>query len=138
MAAKQASQKEINAYIDAWQKFLVKSWGLSQDFAPRAAALVVWCAFYGLSPFITSGYRSEEVQAYLVDQWKKGNPNVHNPLPPGKSLHQGKNWIGDPAALAMDMQTNNPDSAGYLAKQLGIVWGGRNDEVHFALRSGTL
>jgi hypothetical protein len=128
----------MNAYINAWKSFLVDKWGLAEEFADRAAALVVWCSYYGLQPQITSGYRSKEYQAYLVDQWKKGNPNVHTPLPPGKSLHNNTTWTGKPAALAIDMVTNNSTSAGYLAKQLGLVWGGKSDHVHFGLRGGHL
>lgn len=128
----------MNDYIAAWKKFLVDSWGLAEEFAEKAAALVVWCAYYGLAPRINSGYRDEAFQQYLVDEFKKGNPNVHNPLPPGKSLHNAKTWYGAPAALAMDMSTNNAYNAGYLAKQFGLVWGGKNDAVHFGARSGTL
>lgn len=128
----------MDEYIKAWAKYLIDKWGLAADFAGKAAALVVWCAYYGLNPRITSGYRDEDFQQYLVDEWKRGNPNVHTPLPPGKSLHNATTWYGSPAALAMDMQTSNSYNAGYLAKQLGLVWGGKNDAVHFGLRSGTL
>ena len=128
----------MDEYIKAWTQYLIDKWGLSPDFAPRAAALVCWSAYYGLRPQITSGYRSPEFQAYLVDEWKKGNPNVHTPLPPGKSLHNNTTWYGAPASLALDMVTTPPEIAAYLGKQLGVVWAGKNDKVHFALRGGTL
>jgi len=125
-------------FIKSWSRYLVDEWGLDPEFSKRAAALVVWCSHYRLNPRITSGYRDKAFQQYLVDEWNKGNPNVHTPLPPGKSLHNATNWYGGPAALAMDMQTSNSFSAGYLAKQLGLVWGGEKDVVHFGYRSGTL
>jgi len=128
----------MNEYIKAWTKYLIDHWGLDDDFAERAAALVVYCSYYKLRPEITSGYRSDKEQAFLIDQAKRGNPNVHTPLPVGKSLHGNTTWWGAPAALAMDMVTSNPAIAGYLAKQLGIVWAGKTDYVHFGARRGVL
>ena len=128
----------MNEYIKAWKKYLIDRWGLDDEFAEKAAALVILCAYYKLRPEITSGYRSTETQAFLVDQAARGNPNVHQPLPPGKSLHNNETWWGEPAALALDMVTSIPSSAGRIAAALGLVWGGQSDSVHFGARRGVL
>jgi hypothetical protein len=128
----------VDAYTKSWVDFLKKEWLLENNFASLAARLVVYCYFYNLRPTITSGYRSRETQAWLVDEWKRGNPNVHTPLPPGKSLHNNTTWIGSPASLALDMVTSTPARAGIIARYLGITWGGPRDPVHFATRGGHL
>ncbi len=125
-------------YVKSWEKYLVDKWQLASEFAPLAARLIVYCHVYGLRPIITSGYRSPEQQQVLVDEWKKGNPNVTTPLPPGKSLHQNKTWYGKPASLAMDMVVNNYEKAGIIAKYFKVAWAGPGDKVHFAYRRGTL
>ena len=133
-----ATLLDISQYLKTLKNYLVDTWELDPDFAEKAAQLVYYCLAYRLRPEITSGYRSPERQAELVAAWNSGNPNVHTPLPPGKSLHNNTTWYGKPAALALDMVTSSPSLAGRIAAALGLVWGGENDYVHFALRRGTL
>jgi hypothetical protein len=138
VAIKLLTQKEIDSYVDQWSNYLSEKWGVDRQFSVSAATVFIYCSLYGLRPVITSGYRSPERQAELVAAEKAGNPNVHTPLPPGKSLHNNRNWLGQPASLAIDMVTNNPKTAGIIAKHFGVVWGGLRDEVHFAARGGML
>ena len=130
--------QQLLPYVKIWKKYLEERWKISDTWSEKAAALVIYCSLYRLNPQITSGYRTKEEQARLVGAANAGNPYVHTPLPPGKSLHNACTWYGKPASLAMDMVTNNAYSAGSIAKYLGLVWGGPRDHVHFAERRGTL
>lgn len=133
--------KILPKYIKQWKDYLVDKWGLNADFAEKLSNFILWCAYFGIRPTITSGYRSPEYQAKLVEEYKKGNPNVITPLPPGKSLHNNRTWFGSPDSLACDI-VFNPDNrnntAIFIARQLGIAAAGEPDYVHFGARSGTL
>lgn len=133
-----ALQKALKPYVPSWKKYLVNSWGLNSAFADKAALLFLLSYIYRLNPVITSGYRSVQHQQELVNRFKAGDPQVMNPLPPGKSLHNNVNWLGNPDSLAMDMDTNTPETAGAIARSIGMHWAGMKDYVHFAVRGGTL
>lgn len=125
-------------YVNAWSKYLHDKWGLDKSFSPKAAEVFLLLHFYGASPVITSGYRSPEYQAQLVKRYKAGDPGILSPLPPGKSLHQHKDWLGRPASWAIDIDHHNNSLAAIIAKYLGLFWAGPKDWVHFAVRGGYL
>lgn len=132
------NQPLTNSYVDQWTKYLENTWQIADSFANKAAQLILAINQARIQFTITSGYRSPELQKLLVDRYKAGDKTVYTPAAPGKSLHNHKTWLGNPASLAIDISTSNPQAAGAIARQLGIVWGGMSDPVHFAERSGSL
>lgn len=80
----------------------------------------------GLSPRVTSTYRSYQQQARLYRRYLAGL-SPYPAAPPGRSLHeQGR---------AFDMVVSDAryyQPLGALWEQMGGKWGGRfNDEIHF-------
>lgn len=102
--------------------------GLDPRFLPYVRALVAYATRAGLSPQVTSAYRSYQQQAMLYRRYRSGR-SVLPAAPPGRSKHN----IG----LAVDVDL--PRSRQYLP-WLGQVWrsmGGRwfdSDPVHFEAR----
>lgn len=130
--------KPEDPYVKSWSEYLDKTWGINPEFSKKAARLILEIHRARLRFTITSGYRSPETQQRLVDEWRAGNKAVYTPLPPGQSWHNHTNWLGQPDALAIDIWTSYPPTAGYIARQLGLVWGGTKDPVHFALYGGRM
>ena len=123
--------------IDKWllgaAEQLTKQWGLSEMFADRVALLYLYLFSYGLSPRITSGYRSPEKQAELTARYNSGDASVVV-KPATNSKHSTIDWIGNPAATAIDIVTNNPAAAAQIAQYLNIGAGyyyKTPDPVHF-------
>ncbi len=128
----------VNTYRENWKKFLENTWKIDSSFSQKAADLILALNQARISFTITSGWRSQELQQKLYDEWLRGNKTVYTPAKPGNSLHQHTTWWGGPASLAIDISTSNPQLAGQIAARLGIWWAGMKDPVHFATRAGGL
>lgn len=125
------------AQIDKWLKdmsfHLKESWGLDDTFAAKVALFYLYCAQYGLSPKLTSGYRSPEKQQQLTARYNAGDKSVVV-KPATNSKHSTTDWLGKPAARAIDISTNNKTVAAQIAKSIGIGAGyfyKTPDPVHF-------
>lgn len=120
-------------WLNSAKELLLNSWGLDISFALDIAYLWLWFWAYGLNPVITSGYRSPERQAALRNQYQSGATSGFAAKPALKSLHSIDKF-GKPAALAVDIQTNNHATAAAIAKYLNIGAGyffTQSDPVHF-------
>lgn len=96
-----------------------------------------WAA--GLNPRITSLFRDPRHQRDLRAQWDRGQREGlrARPADPDTSGHCKTNWLGRPAAVAVDMPTNNDRRAAVIAKSLGVGVGADfrdPDPVHYYLR----
>lgn len=122
---------ELKSWIKEASRYLCEQWGLDKSFASSAALLFLYLSSYGLSPVITSGYRSPEKQQELHRRWLAGDPSIK--FKPAKySKHMNENWLGKPASLAIDISTNNPQRAADIARALKIKPGNDfGDPVHF-------
>lgn len=123
---------ELEAWLRQMQVYLTSTWGLDESFAAKAALLYLYLHYYGLSPVITSGWRSPEKQKELLARYQSGDPSVIV-KPALKSLHLNTK-LGKPASLAIDISTNNYALAGAIGKALGVRSGyffKTPDPVHF-------
>lgn len=123
---------ELNAWLREMTSYLISAWGLEEAFAAKAALLYLYLHYYGLSPVITSGWRSPEKQEELFNRYQQGDPTVIV-KPALKSLHLNTK-LGKPASLAIDISTSNHALAGAIGKALGIRSGyffKTPDPVHF-------
>lgn len=119
-------------WVDQAAKFLHTEWGLDKSFSELAATFYAYLVYYGLSPRITSGFRSPEKQAALLQDYEAGDPSVVV-KPATNSKHSVTKW-GKPAALAIDIVTSNAAMAARIATAVGIKAGYHfrtPDPVHF-------
>jgi hypothetical protein len=122
---------ECEKWIKAAKDHFDHNWGLSPEFALMAARLYLVLFLYGLHPQITSGYRSPEHQKELMDRYKAGDPSIKY-KPAENSKHSNTDFLGLPAAMAIDISTNNHEAAAQVARMLGIKPGfDFGDPVHF-------
>lgn len=122
---------DIEKWVEDAGSFLVSSWGLDRSFAPSVALLYLYLSHYGLSPVITSGWRSPAKQEELLRRWKAGDQSIVA-KPATNSKHMHTTWLGNPASLAVDISTSNPKLAADIARYLNIKPGyDFNDPVHF-------
>lgn len=124
---------DMQVWLRNTSEVLRKHWGLSNSFADRAALLLAYFYQYGLSPRITSGYRSKEHQAMLAQRYEAGDRSVIV-KPATVSKHSTETWLGNPASEAIDVSTNNPSLAARIASALKIGAGfffKTPDPVHF-------
>lgn len=123
---------DINTWLQNAAAYLVTAWGLDTAFASSAALLYLYLSVYGLSPKITSGWRSPEKQQELMNRYLRGDPSVVA-KPALKSLHLNTR-LGNPASLAIDISTSDPELAARIATALKIRAGyyfTKPDPVHF-------
>ena len=129
---------EIKKWVTSMAAYLRKQMGLDAQFAEDVALFYLYLSQYGLSPNITSGYRSGEKQAELQARYSAGDSSVV--VQPAKnSLHSRVTITSAPAARAIDISTNNPDLAARIATALGIGAGlyyKVPDRVHFYDKRG--
>lgn len=100
--------------------YLKSQWGLSSVFASQVAVLLAYFFSYNLNPRITSGFRDPKKQAAMREQWDSGNRAGLRARPAAASKHSVTNWIGQPAAEAIDIVTNNDYQAAQIARALKI------------------
>lgn len=126
-----AVSKEVESWLTAMSEYLQRQWGLDRSFSASAALLFLYLYQYGLSPTITSGWRSPAKQEELYNRWLAGDPSIKF-KPAQKSKHMHTDWLGNPASLAIDISTNNPDYAAQIARYVKVKPGmDFNDPVHF-------
>jgi hypothetical protein len=124
---------EIDKWINEASAYFSTQWGLDKSFASNVALLYLYFVQYGLSPKITSGFRSPEKQAELQSRYSAGDPSVVV-KPATNSKHSTVDWLGNPAAQAVDISTNNPATAAQIARAIGVGAGyffTTSDPVHF-------
>ena len=95
---------------------------LNRKFRPWAEYLYYVAQINGLTPKLTSGYRSIAAQRKLYTRYLRGA----HPLPvapPGRSYHN--------YGLAVDLVTKNNAALGAWWRSIGGTWGGARDPVHF-------
>lgn len=122
--------------FEQWQdqaaKTLQNQWGLDKSFSLLVALFYAYLVYYSLSPKITSGFRSPDKQAELLQRYEAGDPSIVY-KPAANSKHMVTKW-GKPASLAVDISTNNPALAAQIAVAVGIKAGyhyHNPDPVHF-------
>jgi hypothetical protein len=123
-----------NDWIKSTTELLIDGWGLHSDLAAKSALFLAYLFTYDLNPRITSGFRSPEKQAELQRRYEAGDPSVV--YPPAKNSKHSNMRLGKPAALAIDISTNNPELAARIAVAVGIRAGyyfSTPDPVHFYL-----
>ena len=128
--------KDVQKVIDENSAALKTYYGLDSRFSRDIAIFFLYLSVYGLSPVITSAFRSPEKQKELLQRWNAGDPSIVV-KPAVSSLHSRTDWKGNPAAAAIDIQTNNPELAARIAEALGIGAGYRftpPDKVHFYMK----
>lgn len=116
---------ELKGWIKQMASYLVQTWGIERSFASDVSLFFLYLSAYGLSPIITSGYRSAEKQEELSKRYSSGDSSVVV-KPAKKSKHlQG---------LAIDISTSNPARSAQIATALKIGAGyyfKTPDPVHF-------
>jgi hypothetical protein len=124
---------QIQQWLASMADYLIKSWGLAVDFADDAALLYLYFHVYGLSPTITSGYRSPDKQAELRARYAAGDKSVIV-KPAANSKHTITLPDGTPASEAIDISTSNHPLAANISRALGVGAGyyfSTPDYVHF-------
>lgn len=123
--------KEVKDWIKKAANYFHDTWGLDKSFSEKVSLFFLYLSQYGLSPVVTSGFRSPEKQAELLRRYKAGDPTIRY-KPAENSLHLCQDFFGKPAARAVDISTNNEKMAAAIAKALGLKAGyDFNDPVHF-------
>jgi uncharacterized protein YcbK (DUF882 family) len=129
---------ELKKWVTSMVSYLRKQWGLDAQFARDVSIFYLYLSQYGLSPTITSGYRSPDKQAALQSRYSAGDSSVI--VQPAKnSLHTRTTASGDPAALAIDVSCSDYNLAARIATTLGIGAGlyfRTPDRVHFYDKRG--
>lgn len=123
---------DVENWLRKTTQILISSWGLDSTFATSAAQLILYLYAYGLQPTVTSGFRSPEHQAELMRRWESGDASII--VKPAVSSKHSYMRLGRPAALAIDISTNNHSTAARIANAIGIKSGyffKDSDGVHF-------
>lgn len=125
-------------YLGNWPKeaasYFEDSWGISPVVAVKFATLYAILYLLGLSPRITSGFRSPAKQRELVARWNAGDRAgfIGKPADPDGSRHCRETLSGAPASTAIDMPCSNNDLAAGIARALGLRAGvDFNDPGHY-------
>jgi len=112
------------------KNWLKKTWGLQGEFALKIAYFLYDLYNAGLSPRVTSGYRSTSYQQELARRYDRGDRSIVY-KPAAKSLHSNRDFFG-PASLAVDISNSNHYRASQIARQRGVKSGFTfGDGVHF-------
>lgn len=98
---------------------------LIPELQPYATALVQAAGASGLQPRVTSTLRTHSAQSRLYRRWQQGL-SPFPAAPPGTSAHE--------YGYAFDMVTSPMETladVGAYWQELGGIWGGERDPVHF-------
>lgn len=129
---------ETKKWIDEMASYLRKQMGLDAQFGRSVAIFYLYLYQYGLSPIITSGYRSPDKQTELQKRYLSGDQSVVV-KPAINSLHSKTDLLGNPASMAVDISTSNPELSARIATALGIGAGyyyKTPDRVHYYDKRG--
>lgn len=124
---------EIDSWIENTADVLRVDWGIEKVFSGMVAEMLLYFFVNGLSPVITSGFRDPQKQKEMRDRWDRGDRAGMVARPAANSKHSNKSFWR-PAALAVDIQTNDQEFAADIAQHLGITAGyyfKARDGVHF-------
>lgn len=104
---------------------------LQPDFQPLADFLLDLLRQFDRGFRITSAKRSYTEQVSLYNRWLAGDPGIMTPARPGFSQHE-RGWAVDIARPGTAPQEDELLAAlGRWWRELGGVWGGERDPVHF-------
>lgn len=106
---------------------------LNPQLIPWAKWLLEVGRYYDSRLVVTSGFRDSKKQAQLYERWVSGASAIPA-APPGRSLHN-YGLAFDLARLGVDpFEDPLLQWLGSLWSQLGGVYGGVTDPVHFGVR----
>lgn len=94
--------------------------GLTPAFSLQAARLYVALWGAGLSPRIARGWSDPSHQRELQARWDRGDRAGLRVRPATNSKHALTDWLGAPAAQAIDMPTIDDGRAAVIARDLRI------------------
>jgi len=101
-----------------------ESYGLESGFALSVARLYVALWGLGLNPRVTSGFRDPAKQKAMRARWDAGDRAGLRARPAADSLHNHTDWLGRPAARAVDMTSSDEARAAKVATQIGGIGAG--------------
>ncbi len=113
----------MSEWLKQAEAYLVSTWGVSSDAAPKFALLLAYLFQYGLAPRVTSGFRDPVKQAAMRAAWDRGDRQGLRARPAAASDHTVEiaGFLGrKPAARALDIVSNNESLAAAIARALGI------------------
>lgn len=110
----------VNEWLKQAAAWLVGEHGLAPSFADRIALFLAYCYQYGLDPVVQSGWRDPAHQKALRARWDAGDRRGLRARPALNSDHTRTNWLGEPAAEAIDITTANDGLAARIAQAVGI------------------
>jgi len=115
------------AEYGAWQPWIdsVSSWlkeqhGASDDLADKGAVLMAYLTAYGLNPRVTSVFRDPAYQRQLQERYDAGDTTGLRTRPATNSKHSTTDWLGNPAASAIDIATDDDSRAAQIGAALGF------------------
>lgn len=99
--------------------YLVATYGLDKTFAGKMAIVLAYAIAEGLAPRITSGFRDPSHQEAMQRAWDAGQRAGLRVRPATDSKHSHKSFFS-PAALAVDIPTNNDRRMAQIAQAVGV------------------
>jgi len=111
---------EYENWIKAATPYFANNLGLSSALAPQAARLYLSLWNAGLQPRISRGYSSEQHQKDLQAAWDRGDRQGLRVRPATTSQHTVTDWLGRPAAKAIDMPSSDDIRAAAIARGIGL------------------
>lgn len=99
--------------------YLVDTFKLDKTFAGKVAIALAYATAEGLAPRITSGWRDPAKQEAMQKRWDAGDRAGLRVRPATDSKHSHKSFFS-PAALAVDIPTNNDRRMAQIATAVGL------------------
>lgn len=126
--------KEMENWSNQAAGYFRSAFGLQGSFALSVARLYIALYFAGLSPRITSGWRDPSHQRDLQARYDAGERAGYLARPASNSKHTNTNFIGQPAALAVDMPCTDNIAAAKIAQRIGLgsgIYFKQSDPGHY-------